>query len=274
MKDYKEMADDVLRRRDVYFRERRRMIRRTASLLSCFCIVAVLGIAGWHSVTLIKNDSNKVMDVQPHDNFAIQETSDEVKHLTEKQESKSSIQDFSAEMSADGSEDVRNSDTGNNNEAESTGTGTSIDVPVSDIPGDTGELTAYDEVWGGSYMDENGRWVVWLTEDTSENRLAVFQLNPALNENNTIFRKADYSRAYLTYLMAEISKAMGSDGVIPFVTTAALREDRNRVEVTMVTDDPSSVAQVLAFDSTGGAIEITFNAESQVITNLIKEIQP
>jgi hypothetical protein len=132
---------------------------------------------------------------------------------------------------------------------------TPIDVPVQDEAGSTGALNALDAVWGGSYMDEDGHWVVWLTENTKDNQQKVFAQNPELSKSTTTFKQADYSLAYLTDLMAAISEKMG-DGKLSFVTTAALMEDKNRVEVTVTTEDEEKIAQLMSFDSIGGAIEI------------------
>lgn len=112
-------------------------------------------------------------------------------------------------------------------------------------------------------MDETGRWVVWLTENTEENQKKVFERNPALQESNTIFKTADYSLDDLTDLMAVVSQAMGRDE-FSFITTAALREERNRVEVTVTSDAPEDVEKVLAFDPLGGAIEIRYAAPDTV----------
>lgn len=57
--------------------------------------------------------------------------------------------------------------------------------------------------------------------------------------------------------MANISEGMG-DGKLPYVSTASLREEMNRVVVTMATDDADSLSKVLAFDSIGGAIEVRY----------------
>jgi hypothetical protein len=129
------------------------------------------------------------------------------------------------------------------------------DVPVQD--GSTGALNALDAVWGGSYMDEDGHWVVWLTENTKANQQKVFEQNPDLPESTTTFKTADFSLAYLTQLMADISEGMG-DGKLPYVTTAALMEQDNRVSVTLTTDDANKVALVQRFDTIGGAIEIQY----------------
>ena len=275
MKDYREMAENVLQRRDTYRINRRNNMRKAASVLSAFCVVAVLAAGGWYVRTLAENSSGQVGDVQPQI-IANRDTNDEAARSAVEQETqKSAINDLSSnENDADSanSEDLGANDNdstkhNNNGIAKPTGTETTIDAPVSDIPGDTGALTAYDEVWGGCYMDQNGCWVVWLTEDTPENRQEVFRLNPSLSEDNTIFKTAAYSKAYLTYLMSEISNAMCA-GKLPLVTTAALREDKNCVEVTMISDAPYSVDKVLAFDTVGGAIEIKYDSETHVIMDL------
>jgi hypothetical protein len=146
---------------------------------------------------------------------------------------------------------------------------TPIDVPVQDEAGSTGALNALDAVWGGSYMDENGHWVIWLTENTEENQQKVFAQNPELPESTTTFKQADYSLAYLTDLMAAISEEMGN-GKLSFVTTAALMEDKNRVEVTVTTDDEKKIAQLMSFDSIGGAIEIR-NASAAGTDDLLEK---
>jgi len=48
MKDYNEVAQSVLERRDKYMAERRRTRKRVVSTLSCFCLVALVGIGAWH----------------------------------------------------------------------------------------------------------------------------------------------------------------------------------------------------------------------------------
>jgi hypothetical protein len=135
------------------------------------------------------------------------------------------------------------------------------DVPVQD--GSTGALNALDAVWGGSYMDENGHWVVWLTENTKENQQKVFEQNPDLQKSTTTFKTANYSLAYLTQLMADISEGMG-DGKLPYVTSAALMEQDNRVAVWMTVDDADTVALIQRFDTIGGAIEIQYTTAAGI----------
>lgn len=145
------------------------------------------------------------------------------------------------------------------------------DVPVADVPGSTGALIPYEEVWGGSYTDARGNQVVLLTENTPENQQEVFRRNPSLNTETTIFKTADYSLAYLTELLADISRAMSEDS-LPFVPTAGLYEDLNRVVVTVTTEDADSIARVLAFDTLGGAIELRQASGQTTIDLLVKNI--
>lgn len=278
MKDYREMADNVLRRRDEYKKAKKKRTAKTVSVLSCFIVAAVLA-AGVRYIGIFADSGTA-----PDKSDGIVDTSQEMKRLAkEKASAPVAAEDFSADMRTDDENTAAMPESGNHNmseairsenhsddEAETTKSEVTIDAPVAPNPGDTGALTAYDEAWGGYYMDENGNWVVWLTEDTPENRQAVFMLNPTLREDNTIFKKADYSKAYLTELMAKISAAMGNKE-LPFVTTAALREERNRVEVTMISDAPEDIDQVLMFDPTGGAIEIRYSDQDYAIIDLIKE---
>lgn len=44
MKNYNEMAESVLKRRDKYIVERREQMKKVSSILSCVCLVALLGI--------------------------------------------------------------------------------------------------------------------------------------------------------------------------------------------------------------------------------------
>lgn len=140
--------------------------------------------------------------------------------------------------------------------------GTVTDAPTFEISAD---LVSYmeDEVfaaaYGGCYLDENGCWVVWLTENTEDYRCAALARNPALPEMETIFKTADFSLAYLTELLASISEGM-RDGSLPYVTSAAVMEQSNRVSVTVTTEDVDLLATVLALDALGGAIELHYES--------------
>ena len=133
---------------------------------------------------------------------------------------------------------------------------TRIDVPVSINPGSTGALVPYEAVWGGSYPDETGQWVVLLTENTAENQEKVFALNPSLTESNTVFKTATFSLAYLENLMESINQEIEGNEDMSFVFSVGLREEKNCIQVDVTTDDPESIAKILSFDTIGGAIDI------------------
>lgn len=243
MKDYDEMAESVLKRRDQYTAKRSRQRKKISSVLSCFCLVALLGMGVWHTGVISEHTApdagigSEQLDGDPS-GYNTQES------IEKQYDNKGMMPDDLSEI---GETDPLDTDIPDS----------STDAPVQGEPGSTGALTAYEAVWGGSYMDQNGRWVIWLTENTPENQKKVFQRNPGLLESNTIFKTADYSLAYLTELMAAISEKMGA-GKLPHVSSAGLREDMNRVEVTMTTDDADSAAKVFALDTAGGAIEIRY----------------
>ena len=61
MKDYKDMAEQVLRRRDRYQAERKKQMRRAVSAVSCFCLAVLLGAGLWRGGALL----NGTGDVMP-----------------------------------------------------------------------------------------------------------------------------------------------------------------------------------------------------------------
>ena len=120
--------------------------------------------------------------------------------------------------------------------------------------GTPGPLVPYEEVWGGAYQNEAGKWVILLTENTPENQKKVLELNPALTENDIIFQAAAASMSYLRNLMVSIGQAVDDNEEFSFVSSIGLREDC--VDVYVTTDDPESIAKILAFDTLGGSIKI------------------
>ncbi len=47
MKDYREVAQEILLRRDQYAAKRQRRVRQTAATITCFCIVGLLSFGAW-----------------------------------------------------------------------------------------------------------------------------------------------------------------------------------------------------------------------------------
>ena len=243
MKDYEEMAKSVLSRRDNYVMERKKRMRKVVSIGSCFCLMLLVGVGIYQSNNLAP-------------------AGDALTNVTQ------GVVDMGADKQQKKAEDIDGNPGGYSSPATDVYPGGDMsgetdpmeisDAPVTGNPGSTGALNPLDEIWGGSYMDQSGHWVVWLTENTPENQARVFAQNPDLLEDDTVFKTADFSLSYLTDLLANISVEMGTQK-LPFVTTAALREQDNRVGVTMTADDEEYAAQVLNFDTIGGAIEFRYS---------------
>lgn len=281
MKNYEEMAECVLERRDRYVANRRRKMWKTASVVSCFCCIAVLGTGIWYAGFLknsmdisdggYPNTEARAGGILPS-GAAIGETTD-------------NGTDIKKEMKEPAGDELGDGLDGNpagypslttdmplqSNEISETDpldadAGEYRDEPVVQNPGSTGALTAYEAVWGGSYMDDAGCWVILLTENTAENREKVFQLNPTLTESNTVFKEATYSRSYLENLMGRLSKAD-----LPLVVSSiGFREERNRIEVIITADDADAIAEILAFDTIGGAIDIICLSDIQIDESIKK----
>ncbi|MDE5588248.1 MAG: hypothetical protein K2J60_03790 [Acetatifactor sp.] len=291
MKNYEEMAASVLERRDKYAADRKRKIRKTASVVSCFCFIAVLGTGIWYAGIL--NHGRNISDGQSEDavndgflytgadtatggilpgGAAIGKTEDNDADI--RKEIQVPVGDEPGEglngNPAGYPPYVMNAPQQDDEISETdpldTDVGEYRDKPAVQNSGNTGALTEYEAVWGGSYMDEAGRFVVLLTENTAENQEKVFQLNPTLTEENTVFKEAAYYRSYLVDLMERLSKA----DLPPVVSTIGFREDRNRIAVYITADDPDVVAEILSYDSIGGAIEIICLSDIQIDENLIK----
>lgn len=145
--------------------------------------------------------------------------------------------------------------------------GTAADAPVQTATELAGSEDGLHGLWGGSYLDENGNCVIWLTENTAENQKAVFERNPSLSEDSTVFKTADFTLDYLTELLKSISEGM-RDGTLPYVISAGVMEQINRVSVTMTTDDGEAMAAAAALDALGGAIEFHYasgNSKEELI---------
>ncbi|MDE7354365.1 MAG: hypothetical protein K2O06_15140 [Acetatifactor sp.] len=287
MKDYREMSESVLERRDRYRIRKRRRIKGIMSGAVCFCAAALLGAGLWvQGAGGSDGGRGELGDAREEQKESRLAPVEDLSEDTEKSNQKPDDADAESRepgradgdtWAKNGSTGEKGGDTGEMNEAggesqavgeagdrnsSELSQGTVVDRPAAENPGSTGSLEAYEAVWGGSYTDEAGRLVILLTEDTAENREKVFQLNPALKENNTIFMAADYSLRYLTDLMEKISQAMVQKE-FPNVTSAALREDRNRIVVTMLGEDMESEARLQALDTVGGAIEIAHLSDAQ-----------
>ncbi len=58
---------------------------------------------------------------------------------------------------------------------------------------------------------------------------------------------------------------------LPFVSTSALLEDKNRIRVTVYTSKESDLQKLRKLDTKGGAIQIEYQEGAQVKTELLQE---
>lgn len=146
------------------------------------------------------------------------------------------------------------------------------DTPVSELsPGSFQTVTAAGpsaEFYGGSYTDSQGRLCILLTQNTPENRSAICR-ELGLNESSVTFQDASYTLSYLTWLQDKISEGM-INKELPFVTESSLREDTNRIHLTVTTEDEARLAELKALDTLGGALEISYAADGGNIKNMIE----
>ncbi len=285
MKNYEEMAASVLERRDKYEADRKRKIRKTASAVSCFCFMAVLGTGIWYAGFL--NDDLDIANGEMADGgnqnveaqtggilpggAVIGKTEDNDADIRKEMQVPAGDEPGEGlDGNPGGYPQVMNAPQQGDEISETdpldTDAGEYRDKPAVQNPGNTGALTEYEAVWGGSYMDEAGRFVVLLTENTVENQEKVFQLNPTLTAENTIFEEATYFRSYLVDLMERLSKA----DLPSVVSSIGFREERNRIAVYITADDADAAAEILAYDSIGGAIEIICLSDVQTDERIIK----
>lgn len=284
MKDSDEMVKELFERREKYYIERQRKIgnfkKVVSSLACCFVVILVVGIPVTNYFSEPEDDNSLAENIQNVEvNYQpLIKKEMPLDDIDDLEDSSSALQNGETKTSNGADEEV-DTETGEANITNETVTeGVSIDIsqkeysdaPVSDNSGSTGALIPYEAVWGGSYPNEAGQWVVLLTENTTENQKKVFELNPSLTEDNTIFMTATYSLSYLKELQKNISEAVGNGGEISFVSSIGLREEANCVQVTVTTDDPESIEKILSFDTLGGAIEIV-NINSFVVPEEIKK---
>lgn len=247
MKDYNEIADSIFERRSKYFAERDRKRKKVVNLccaMGCLAFVAGIGLYYLPSNSAI-NENNDNKNTQALNDYSQEKLEvEESNGLADEQTSKDSTYSNSEDINADKNE---------------------IYVDNAGYE-DLSEKS--EAIFGGSYTDEHGNYVVVLTEDTSENR-AVICKELGINESNTIFRTGTYSLAYLTELQAKISNKM-SDKELPFVVSSGLYEDSNSIKVKVTTNDENELAKLYALDTIGGAIEVEYTSDNPITSELLE----
>lgn len=225
MKDYHEMAQSVFRRREQYYAEKKRLRRAVQKGLACCCIAA-LGVAVWNRDLLFP--------------FSLP---------GERQPSAEPPQAQKEEAETTSSNQIPS---GHSATASPYGHDAAAD-PYSAVS--SAALTPDSAAFfGGSYLDADGTFVIVLTADTPENRSAICE-ELGVSEREARFESGAYTLDYLTELQHTISAAMAG-GKLPFVTSSGVYETCNRVKVSVTAAQETEIAQLLALDSLGGAIEI------------------
>ncbi len=253
MKNYREMAQIVLERRDRYASERRKqmnLLKKTGLSVACCCAVALLGIGVWKMQTpavsppVVEDVAGPITTLDAAvtealaDKLASGEATPEYTTTTEPEQNP----DMQIERPADRP------------------TGVTEDVfqayPNLKDLSDLGR-----KLYGGCYINGD-RLTLVITEDRPENRqLLCEQLG--IGQTNLDFVTGKYSLAYLTWLQEEITARM-MDGSFPFVVGSGVYEMQNRVGITVTTEDPTLIDQVLALDTMGGAIMTKYGAAPSI----------
>ncbi|MBD5460523.1 MAG: hypothetical protein HDR26_06215 [Lachnospiraceae bacterium] len=284
MKSYEEMAENVLLRRNQYVARQRKRVKKmcSAAMLACLCLIVFSGIGVWNS-SILRAPGTSADD-----------SSDKVNPILPEQEDAplSGIQNLSQQkenMSQAGTDDTLRPDADDSYAPETDSRDNeNLELPVSTSSEETAadehgevytEAPRTDQLTGdaaalfcGSYTEENGAFVVVLTQDTPQSRAVVCR-ELGFNENNVTFRTGIYTLAYLTQLQEKISNAMINQE-LPFVISSAVMETSNRILVTVTTQEESSLALLKSLDTVGGAIEIEYvESGSSSIQNLLESIE-
>ena len=148
-------------------------------------------------------------------------------------------------------------------------------TPVEDKDVNVDEQTSesltkgYPDYYAGKYVNSNGKNVILLCEDTKSNRKDICN-KLKITENKTIFKKAKYSYNYLTELQNKISRKM-INKEFTFISSSAVMEDTNSIQVTVISDNESELNRIKALDTIGGAIDIQYNKDGNGKKDLLVE---
>ena len=226
------------------------------SIVACFALL-VLCISMVTHLSPVEDDNMPPVESLPIEN------NNKIENLQNNKEESVNIQE-SESTEIEGTQETETPD-------ETVPDNIATEVPettVQDVPADSkgeyneavnsSDLTKNtSEFFGGSYTDENGKFVIVLTEDTPANRTAICK-ELGRSEHNTTFVKGTYTLAYLTELQAKITNAMVNKE-IPFVVSSGVYEMTNNIVVGVTTNDETELAKLYALDTIGGAIKVEYS---------------
>jgi len=133
------------------------------------------------------------------------------------------------------------------------------DAPAQQDPGELSATPTVEADWdyrfyAGSYYDEDGQFVVLLTENTEENQEKVCALHH-FDKSSTVFKTAEFELGFLSALLKEISERMAA-GELPFVVSCWIDETQNRVVAQVTTEDEGLLQSLYEMDRGVGALVI------------------
>ena len=109
-------------------------------------------------------------------------------------------------------------------------------------------------VFGGSYLDESGNFVVVLTRDTPENRALICR-ELGRNETTVTFKTGTYTLLYLTELQNTISNSMANNELTGVVSSSVI-EPNNNIVVSVLLDNEETIEKLNTLDTNGDAIDV------------------
>lgn len=131
----------------------------------------------------------------------------------------------------------------------------SNDVPITNEEYNE-MLSSNNDIYGGSYLDNNNDIVVFLTKNTTENQeLICKELN--FNINNVLFKEAKYSLKYLEQLQDKIIEKIKQHD-FDLLVYVSIKEDLNILEVGITEEDDDTIQALQSLDIIGGAIQIEY----------------
>ncbi|ROR27249.1 hypothetical protein EDD66_107163 [Mobilisporobacter senegalensis] len=110
----------------------------------------------------------------------------------------------------------------------------------------------YPDYYAGVYLNDNGKVVVLLTDDSATNKDEIRKI---ASSTDIIFQKAIHSYNYLTEIQNKISEKM-QNGEFSFISSSGIMEDKNYIEVGIVSASDSEIDELLKLDPTGSAIKV------------------
>lgn len=132
--------------------------------------------------------------------------------------------------------------------------GIDVDANVKEM---ANENLDYPSYYAGMFIDNEGKNVILLCEDSIQNRKEICA-KLGITQSKTTFKKAKYSYNYLKELQEKISKKM-QNKELDFITSSALMEDSNNIKVNVKSKNESDIDKIRQLDKVGGAIDIQYD---------------